>query len=649
MKSALQTMAVWRIVTGDRVKPAAGDPELEKYYEAWDKAAGTIKLKVEDGQETHYEGFEDNPQKIWTLLEAAHVSKKPAMRFNAYADLFYLRKRDDETLSSVMIRIDQAMQHIRNLRPKAFTLKDLDDELQCMAMMMCLPTEYDAFRSSLLLLNQLDKSTLQEAFKNEEFNRLRSQTSDSLSSTKALAATPTMPSSSTQAVVCDFCGMSRHVQADCYKFQAAQKKAKEAAQTHRNRPRGAKQAQEDQQTPSVVESAGRASLRSTEFNDAHTDWNADTGASSTMTPHRHWVHNYTPYRVPIKLADNTIVYSAGIGTVLFRAEIEGKESGIVEFTRVLHVPQLCNNLLAVLYLTRHCGYQISIDDSLISFVHGGKTLFTATIDNNNAAFLDGSTVTTAEQAQRVSTLPLDYSLWHRRLAHHNVADVKRMIQKELVTGVKIHSTSAPDPICEPCLAGKMHANPFPSSDHRATTPLELIHTDVHGPVSICTHSGFRYWVMFIDDCTRLWVVYLLRCKSETFAAFKLFKAWAENHFNLLIKCLCDDKAGEYMSKEFCDFCDASGIQRQHTVRNRPQQNGVAEMLKMVIPHLSLLGFLIFFYQSWRYIPSIFLNIFLIFLYLFMTGDPFYLCNSCYGKCAYVITISSPQSQREFPH
>src|SRR5271163_3862270 len=57
---------------------------------------------------------------------------------------------------------------------------------------------------------------------------------------------------------------------------------------------------------------------------------------------------------------------------------------------------------------------------------------------------------------------------------------------------------------------------------------------------------------------------------------------------------------------------------------------------MVIPHLSLLGFLIFFYQSWRYIPSIFLNIFLIFLYLFMAGDPFYLCNSCYGKCAYVV-------------
>ena len=38
----------------------------------------------------------------------------------------------------------------------------------------------------------------------------------------------------------------------------------------------------------------------------------------------------------------------------------------------------------------------------------------------------------------------------------------------------------------------------------------------------------------------------------------------------------DDKAGEYMSKAFIKFCDDCGILRRHTVRNRPQQNGVAE-------------------------------------------------------------------------
>lgn len=54
-----------------------------------------------------------------------------------------------------------------------------------------------------------------------------------------------------------------------------------------------------------------------------------------------------------------------------------------------------------------------------------------------------------------------------------------MISKNLVTGIDIQSKQALDPICEPCLSGKMNANPFPSSKTRASKPLELIHTDLH--------------------------------------------------------------------------------------------------------------------------------------------------------------------------
>ncbi|KAF9548871.1 hypothetical protein CPC08DRAFT_615989, partial [Agrocybe pediades] len=47
-------------------------------------------------------------------------------------------------------------------------------------------------------------------------------------------------------------------------------------------------------------------------------WNMDTGATSNMTPHRNWIRNYTPYRVPIRLADHRVIYSEGVGTVRFR-------------------------------------------------------------------------------------------------------------------------------------------------------------------------------------------------------------------------------------------------------------------------------------------------------------------------------------------
>ncbi|KAF8227133.1 hypothetical protein L208DRAFT_1298312 [Tricholoma matsutake] len=55
------------------------------------------------------------------------------------------------------------------------------------------------------------------------------------------------------------------------------------------------------------------------------NWNTDTGATSHMMPHKHWIRNYKPYRVPIKLADNRIIYSAGVGSVVFRPIINGKQ------------------------------------------------------------------------------------------------------------------------------------------------------------------------------------------------------------------------------------------------------------------------------------------------------------------------------------
>ena len=122
----------------------------------------------------------------------------------------------------------------------------------------------------------------------------------------------------------------------------------------------------------------------------------------------------------------------------------------------------------------------------------------------------------------------------------------------------------------------MHADPFPFSSSRASKVLQLVHSDVHGPVKVPTHQGYCYWVTFINDFSCFRAVYLLKQKFETFAAFKQFKAWAENVTGAKLGTLRDDKGGEYMSREFEAFSIDHGIQRQHTVRNCPQQNGVAE-------------------------------------------------------------------------
>jgi hypothetical protein len=155
-----------------------------------------------------------------------------------------------------------------------------------------------------------------------------------------------------------------------------------------------------------------------------------------MMPHHHWLYNYTPKHIPIKLTDNTVVYSAGVGSVVFHPNLEGKRGRAVEFSNVLHVPHLCNNLLAVLYLTRRSAFIVNINATQMSFAcSGGPPLFVASINEHNAAFLDGVTEPITECANPATTIPLDLSLWHRRLAHHNLTDVKALIEQNLVTGM----------------------------------------------------------------------------------------------------------------------------------------------------------------------------------------------------------------------
>ncbi|TDL27179.1 hypothetical protein BD410DRAFT_812260 [Rickenella mellea] len=159
------------LVKGEDTLPPADKPVERK---AWrrdrDIAAGQIYLALEPSQRVHIRGMEEDPIKMWEKLAEVHVQKRPGVRFNAYDVLFNIRKKEDESLVSLMGRVDTAIQDIKALRTKDFKLEDADDELTCMAMIRALPADYSSFVSSLLLLEKLDKAKLQDAFIAEESN-----------------------------------------------------------------------------------------------------------------------------------------------------------------------------------------------------------------------------------------------------------------------------------------------------------------------------------------------------------------------------------------------------------------------------------------------------------------------------------------------
>ena len=91
--------------------------------------------------------------------------------------------------------------------------------------------------------------------------------------------------------------------------------------------------------------------------------------------------------------------------------------------------------------------------------------------------------------------------------------------------------------CEPCLMGKMTKTPFSRTMERATELLEIINTDVCGPMNIEARGGYRYFLTFTDDLSRYGYIYLMKHKSETFEKFKGFQSEVENHRNKKIKFL----------------------------------------------------------------------------------------------------------------
>lgn len=106
--------------------------------------------------------------------------------------------------------------------------------------------------------------------------------------------------------------------------------------------------------------------------------------------------------------------------------------------------------------------------------------------------------------------------------------------------------------------------------------LELVHTDICGPMQTRSLGGAYYFLLFVDDCTRFSWVYFLSKKSPAFQYFKEFKVMIENQTAKKIKILRSDQGGEYRLNEFMNFCKQHGIIQQFTVPHTPQQNGVAE-------------------------------------------------------------------------
>ena len=102
-------------------------------------------------------------------------------------------------------------------------------------------------------------------------------------------------------------------------------------------------------------------------------------------------------------------------------------------------------------------------------------------------------------------------LWHRRLGHPSLAYLKHLFPSFRNTNMSLD--------CEACVLEKSHKHSYLPSFSRSTSPLSLMNSNVLRPAPVFATYNYSYYVIFLDDCTRMSWVYFLKHKSEVFSVF----------------------------------------------------------------------------------------------------------------------------------
>ena len=302
--------------------------------------------------------------------------------------------------------------------------------------------------------------------------------------------------------------------------------------------------------------------------EAHPIWTVDSGAMHHLARDR---SEFIEFRqIPsgsqwIYLGNNTRIEVKGVGTC--KLDLQGGR--ILYIHDVLHSPEIRRNLVSVTALLR-LGYCLNFYENSVDIFHN-------TVYFGCGHIVDGFIVLNTKYVEYYSGVcfslftqssndDVNVNAWHARLRHIGQERMNRLARDGLLGSITKVDLST----YEYCLQGKATRKPF-GKVVRAELPLQLIHSDICGPVNLRARHGASYFITFINDYTRYGHVYLISLKSQALDCFIQYINEVENQLDRKIKAVRTDRGREYLSEQFAKLCNDKGILRQLTTPRTPQQ------------------------------------------------------------------------------
>ena len=545
MKNFLIDAGLWFCIEPN--KENVIDPELDQ------RTLAKINLSIKPSASSETRNAK-TAKEAWEALQKTYEDKGVVRRIGLYASLFRTNFENYTTMSDYIEHITSIADQLNGIG------KPLDDETVGGIILGGLP---EKFRPLILGIQGSNQSTTVDFVKNLLLQEnVKEMSCTSSPSNQALFTTNKSKEFRHQqkrkntrkppGPRCYNCNEIGHLSSSCPKQSRRSTK---------------KNHEKDDHKINLFSSTG------SELKPEH--WYLDSGCNQHMSPRSDWLKNLIPQaNQKIDVANGGVVEAEGCGTVT----ISLANNSTANVQDVILAPELTTNLLSI--------SQIARQGKTVIFDAAGCRVVKTQIDCSENDII--ATATIDRGLYRLDTKELiastvvvnSHDVWHRRLAHLNRKDMK-LLQTKMCTGMD----PEPDPQvpCVSCLKGKQNRLPFPkTAEHRARNVLDLVHSDLCGPIETTSLGGARYFLTFTDDYSRKSFVYFLKTKDEALQKFEDFKVLVENQTSRSIKILRSDNGGEYISNKFHSFLKRHGIQHQLTVPRTPEQNGVSERLNKTL-------------------------------------------------------------------
>ncbi|POV97395.1 hypothetical protein PSTT_15070 [Puccinia striiformis] len=250
------------------------------------------------------------------------------------------------------------------------------------------------------------------------------------------------------------------------------------------------------------------------------------------------------------------------------------ENGTSLFLKnTLYVPDLTRNLISMVQLLKDKAVIYNKDRNFAVKIDN-QTPIQVSIENFILEIKGVIRPMAVAMITEVKTVVNDFTMWHNRLGHASA--------KRIATSLSIPNKFIKVNSCSSCMEGKMTRIPFKSHYHSVSSPLEVVHGDLVGPISPPTNGGARYFLTLVDQFTGYIYTEILKEKSDATEAIINYKRFFEKQTERPLKKLITNGGGEFCNKTLGDFLKIEGIQHNVSPPYTPQHNGLAERANRTI-------------------------------------------------------------------